>query len=86
MRMRRDLIFILTVAAISTGGRAHEIQRLDPSLYQLVAPDSKLERIATGFNKWTEGPVANASPSLVYAQQCGPLVKWEESAVELLWP
>ena len=38
MRMRRDLIFILTVAAISALGRAQEIQRLDPSLDQLVAP------------------------------------------------
>jgi len=27
---------------------------LDPGLEQLVGPDSRLERIATGFNKWTE--------------------------------
>jgi len=84
--MRMKCCVILAVAAITASGQGQEIQRLDPSLDQLIAPNARLERIATGFNKWTEGPVANASPSLVYAQQCGPLVKWEESAVELLWP
>ena len=68
MRMRRDLIFILTVAAISTAGQAQEIQRLDPSLDQLVAPESKLERIATGFNKWTEGPVWTNHSTLLFAE------------------
>src|SRR6266567_2634921 len=68
MRMRRDLIFILTVAAISASGRAQEIQRLDPSLDQLVAPDARLERIADGFNKWTEGPVWTNQGTLLFAE------------------
>src|SRR6185503_1501438 len=34
-----------------------EIQRLDPALDQLVPANAKLERVATGFDKWTEGPV-----------------------------
>ena len=68
MRMRRDLIFILTVAAISASGRAQEIQRLDPSLDQLVAPNARLERIADGFNKWTEGPVWTKQGTLLFAE------------------
>ena len=68
MRMRRDLIFILTVAAISASGRAQEIQRLDPSLDQLVAPNARLERIADGFNKWTEGPVWTNQGTLLFAE------------------
>ena len=68
MRMRRDLIFILAVAAISASGRAQEIQRLDPSLDQLIAPKARLERIATGFNKWTEGPVWTNDGRLLFAE------------------
>src|SRR6266550_4688915 len=68
MRMRRDLIFILAVAAISASGRAQEIQRLDPSLDQLIAPKARLKRIATGFNKWTEGPVWTHEGTLLFAE------------------
>ncbi len=32
------------------------IERLDPALDKLVAPDAKLEKLAEGFN-WSEGPV-----------------------------
>ena len=33
-----------------------KIERLDPALDKLVAPDAKIERLAEGFN-WAEGPV-----------------------------
>jgi gluconolactonase len=33
------------------------IQKLDPGLDAIVPADAKVERVATGFNKWTEGPV-----------------------------
>lgn len=33
-----------------------EIERLDPALDHLLAPDAKLEKLAEGFN-WSEGPV-----------------------------
>src|SRR5438105_15090186 len=68
MRMRRDLIFILPVAVISAWVRAQEIQRLDPSLDQLVAPNARLERIADGFNKWTEGLVLTNQGTLLFAE------------------
>jgi gluconolactonase len=47
---------------------AEDIQKLDPALEQLVGPDSKLERIATGFNKWTEGPVWTHEGTLLFAE------------------
>jgi hypothetical protein len=68
MRMRHDLIFILAVAAIRASGGAQEIQRLDPALDQLIAPNARLERIATGFNKWTEGPVWTNQATLLFAE------------------
>src|SRR2546428_796423 len=55
--MRMKYSVILTFTAISVSALAQRVQRLDPLLDHLVAPDAKLERIATGFNKWTEGPV-----------------------------
>ena len=60
------LTFVLTLAAISAVSQ--EIQKLDPSLDQLVPPDAKLERIATGFDKWTEGPVWTRKDGLLFAE------------------
>lgn len=53
-------------AAIS--GISQEIQKLDPALDQIVPVNAKLERIATGFNKWTEGPVWTREGSLMFAE------------------
>ena len=39
---------------------SQDVQKLDPSLDKFIAADAKLERVATGFNKWTEGPVLDA--------------------------
>jgi gluconolactonase len=46
---------------------AQEIQRLDPALNQLVPANAKLERVATGFEKWTEGPIWTHESSLLFA-------------------
>jgi gluconolactonase len=54
-----------------------EIQRLDPSLDQLVPANAKLERVATGFDKWTEGPVWTRDGSLLFAViPANSIVKW----------
>ena len=45
-------VLLLGLALSSVKGQ--EIQRLDSALDKIVAPDAKAERIATGFNKWTE--------------------------------
>ena len=33
-----------------------QIERLDPALNSIVAPDARIERLADGF-QWSEGPV-----------------------------
>jgi gluconolactonase len=61
----RALLAILTVpisAAIS-----QDIQRFDPAVDALVPSNAKLERVATGFDKWTEGPVWTHAGTLLFA-------------------
>jgi len=62
-------IFVLTVMLMAAIPRAlsQTIQRFDPALDQLVPADAKLERVATGFLKWTEGPVWTREGSLLFA-------------------
>jgi gluconolactonase len=56
---------------------AQEIQRLDAAVDQLVPADAKLERVATGFEKWTEGPVWTRDGSLLFAViPANSIVKW----------
>jgi len=56
------LVLILPVFALS-----QQIERLDPAADQLVPANSKLDRVATGFDKWTEGPVWTHNDSLLFA-------------------
>src|ERR1700730_3074835 len=61
-------IIVLMLAAATHAAFSQEIQRLDPSLDQLVPPNAVLEKIATGFNKWTEGPVWPRNGTLLFAE------------------
>jgi gluconolactonase len=66
--MRMNCCVIFTFAAMSVSALTQQVQRLDPLLDYLVAPDAKLERIATGFKKWTEGPVWTNQGNLLFAE------------------
>jgi gluconolactonase len=56
---------------------SEDIQELDLSLNQLVAPKAALERVATGFNKWTEGPVWTREGSLFFAEiPANNIIRW----------
>jgi gluconolactonase len=57
---------MLMTAAISA--ISQEIQKLDPALDQIVPAKATLERVATGFNKWTEGPAWTREGSLMFAE------------------
>src|SRR5690349_11732716 len=57
------LMLMTTVSAMS-----QEIQRLDPALDKIVPPNAKLEKIAGGFDKWTEGPVWTRNGTLLFAE------------------
>jgi gluconolactonase len=61
-----SLLAMLLAFAPSTA-TPQEIQRLDPAVDQLVPANAKLERVATGFDKWTEGPVWTREGSLLFA-------------------
>jgi len=47
---------------------SQDIQRLDPALDQIAPAAPKLERVATGFNKWLEGPVWTREGTLLFAE------------------
>jgi gluconolactonase len=64
----RLFLVIVTVTAFAVAALAQEIQKIDPALDQLVGSDAKLERIASGFNKWTEGPVWTRAGTLLFSE------------------
>jgi gluconolactonase len=74
---RRDTFFVLWIV---TGGSllfAQTVEKFDPSLDQLVSPNASVEQVATGFNKWTEGPVWTHAPSLMFAEIPGnSIIEW----------
>ena len=59
-------IFVFALATIWS--RAQEVQQLDPSLARIVPAHAALERVAGGFDKWTEGPVWTHQDSLLFAE------------------
>ena len=68
---------------------AQEVQKLDPAMDQLIESSARIERIATGFNKWTEGPVWTHSGSLLFAEiPANNIIQWRpgQSASVFLHP
>ncbi len=75
-RCGRVVLLVLTACTASL--RSQTVQRLDPGLDQLVPPDATLERVATGFDKWTEGPVWTREGSLLFAEiPANNIVLWK---------
>ncbi len=69
MRVRLYLPLIIAMIEAATAvALSQEIQRLDPSVDQLVPANAVLEKVATGFNKWTEGPVWTRNGTLLFAE------------------
>ena len=68
MSIRRKLSLTVLMLAATTGGSFSQIQKLDPALDQLVPSNAALEKVATGFNKWTEGPVWTRQGNLLFAE------------------
>ncbi len=58
---------------------AQQIERLDPLFDQIVPQDAKIEKIAGGFDRWTEGPVWTRAGFLLFAEiPANNIVKWQE--------
>ena len=60
--------FFLIALMLTTAAFSQEILKLDPALDKLVPANAKLEKVATGFNKWTEGPVWTRKGTLMFAE------------------
>ena len=60
---------------------AQTVQKLDPAIDRLVPVRAVVTRVATGFNKWTEGPVWTRSNSLLFAEIPGnSIMIWRPGA------
>src|SRR5690242_2672566 len=69
----------ITLAAAAIPAVAQDIERLDPAFDQIAGPDAKLEKIASGLNQWTEGPVWTRAGFLLFAEiPSNNIVKWKE--------
>jgi gluconolactonase len=62
------LAVTLVIAFVASSTQAQEIQRLDQSANQIVPQNASLDRAATGFDKWTEGPVWAPQGELLFAE------------------
>jgi gluconolactonase len=66
------------IAAWAVSLSAQQIQRMDPQADRIVSAKAQLERAATGFNKWTEGPVWTRDGSLYFAEIPGnSILRWK---------
>ena len=77
MSIRRLFLLAPAFVAIVVAAISQDIQKLDPALDHIVGPDAKLERIATGFDKWTEGPVWTREGRLLFAEiPANNIIQW----------
>jgi gluconolactonase len=69
--------FLFWIAAGTGAACAQTVEKLDPALDRLVSANVAVERVATGFNKWTEGPVWTHSQSLLFAEiPANSIIEW----------
>jgi gluconolactonase len=74
---QRFCVITFVLAAVVPSALSQEIQKLDPSLDLIVPANATLERMATGFNKWTEGPVWTREGSLLFAEiPSNNIIRW----------
>jgi len=82
-------LLAVTLTAATVSAFSQEIQMLDPALDHIVSADAKLERVASGFNKWTEGPVWTREGTLLFAEiPANNIIQWSpaKGAVVFMHP
>ena len=82
-------LLAVTLTAATVSAFSQEIQMLDPALDHIVSADAKLERVASGFNKWTEGPVWTRQGTLLFAEiPANNIIQWSpaKGAVVFMHP
>jgi gluconolactonase len=69
--------FSLAVVLFPIAVLSQAIEKLDPAADKIVPTSAKLERVATGFDKWTEGPVWTHAGTLLFAEiPANNIVEW----------
>jgi gluconolactonase len=67
----------IAALACARSTSAQTVEKLDPALDRLVSSNAKVEQVATGFNKWTEGPVWTHSGVLFFAEiPANSIIEW----------
>src|SRR5208283_4577515 len=70
-------LLAVVLMAVTVSVFPQDIQKLDPVLDDIVGSDARLERVATGFDKWTEGPVWTREGSLLFAEiPANNIIQW----------
>ena len=65
---RCSVFVLLAATATRRSGVFARSAKLDPALDQIVAPGEKAEKVAGGFDKWTEGPAWTRDGRLLFAE------------------
>jgi len=74
---RVSLMLLLSASLMPV--EAQMIERLDPAFDRVAGADAKLEKIASGFNRWTEGPAWTRGGFLLFAEiPSNNIVKWKD--------
>ena len=78
MQIRACLpLIFLTVMLTMPAAFPQDVQKVDPSADSIFPPNAAPERVATGFNKWTEGPVWTREGTLLFAEiPANNIVQW----------
>lgn len=77
MMMHKISLLAVTLTAATVSAFPQEIQMLDPVLDHIVSTDARLERVATGFDKWLEGPVWTREGTLLFAEiPANNIIQW----------
>jgi len=79
MTIAPQFALLLLLAAVVSSASAQEVQKLEPALDQIVPSKAVAERVATGFDKWTEGPVWTREDSLLFAEiPANNIIQWTQ--------
>lgn len=73
------LLLFLTAAALNPPPPLPSIERLDPSLDRLLAPNARVEVLAEGF-RWSEGPVWKDNRLLFSDVPADTIFSWTEDS------
>src|SRR5580693_3371888 len=65
---RCSVFVLLAAATLAAPAHSQDVVKLDPALDAIVSPGTKAEKVAGGFNKWTEGPAWTRQGSLIFAE------------------